>query len=122
MATENLDHNATVFRRQYFNGAMNGFVSAHRETGKDGTLAMGYYDGEDLPVYWNLADGNVLFERFFSSAAGGSIRNYMFWVTASPGARATSSHRRVGESLRSSIVWRNVASAGNSTSRTTIPQ
>jgi phospholipase C len=86
MATENLGHNATVFRHQYQNGLMNGFISAHRENGQDGALAMGYYDGDDVPVYWNLAADNVLFDRFFSSAAGGSIRNYMFWVTASPGA------------------------------------
>jgi phospholipase C len=85
MATENLVHNATVFRRQYLNGRMTGFVRAHRETGNDGALAMGYYDGEDLPVYWNLAADYVLFDRFFSSAAGGSIRNHLFWVTASPG-------------------------------------
>ena len=87
-ATENLPHNATIFRRQYRKGGMTGFVNAYREVGKDGTLAMGYYDGQDLPVYWNLASNYVLFDRFFSSAAGGSIRNYMFWVTASPGGSA----------------------------------
>ena len=28
---------------------------------------MGYYDGRDLPFYWNVADQYVLFDRFFSS-------------------------------------------------------
>jgi phospholipase C len=84
-ATENLGHNATIFRREYRGGRMNGFVAAHRENSQDGALAMGYYDGQDLPIYWALAKDYVLFDRFFSSAAGGSIRNYMFWVTGSPG-------------------------------------
>ena len=84
-ATENLGHNATVFRRQYRGGRMTGFVAAHRENGKDGALAMGYYDSKDLPIYWSLADDYVLFDRFFSSASGGTIRNNMFWVTGSPG-------------------------------------
>jgi phospholipase C len=84
-ATENLGHNATIFSGQYRGGGMTGFVGAHRQSGKDGALAMGYYDGSDLPVYWALANDYVLFDRFFSSAAAGSIRNYMFWVTGSPG-------------------------------------
>ena len=46
---------------------------------------MGHYDGQDLPYYWNLADRFVLFDRFFSSAAGGSTWNHLFAVTGTPG-------------------------------------
>ena len=49
-ATENLAHNATVFRRQYRGGRMTGFVAAHREVGRNGSLAMGYYDGQGPAV------------------------------------------------------------------------
>ena len=46
---------------------------------------MGHYDGRDIPFYWNIADQFVLFDRFFSSAAGGSVWNHMYWVTGTPG-------------------------------------
>ena len=45
---------------------------------------MGYYDGRDIPYYWNLADNYVLFDEFFSSATDGSFANHMYWVSAAP--------------------------------------
>jgi phospholipase C len=80
-----LGHTADVFRAQYNDGRMNGFVDAFRRLGVEGSLAMGHYDGQDIPFYWNLADRFVLFDRFFSSAAGGSTWNHMFAVTGTPG-------------------------------------
>ena len=41
---------------------------------------MGYYDGTDIPYYWNLAQNYVLFDHFFSSAKDGSTANHMYWV------------------------------------------
>lgn len=85
-AIQDLDHTAEAFRAQYRDGALDGFVWAHDRLGKDGALAMGYYDDRDLPFYWNVADEYVLFDRFFTSASAGSIRNHMFAVTGAPGA------------------------------------
>jgi phospholipase C len=59
---------------------MNGFVSALNGLKQNGKLAMGYYDGTDIPYYWNLADNYVLFDHFFSSAKDGSGGNHMYWV------------------------------------------
>src|SRR5829696_245217 len=42
---------------------------------------MGYYDERDLPFYWNVADDYVLFDRFFSSSAEGSVANHRLWVS-----------------------------------------
>ena len=65
---------------------MNGFVSAFARQGiEDPTQAMGYYDDRDIPWYWNVADDNVLFDRHFTSASGGSISNHMFWVSGTSG-------------------------------------
>jgi phospholipase C len=86
MAVEDLDHTSNAHHQQYRNGDMNGFVYAVEQQGKDGRLAMGYYDDRDLPFYWNVADEHVLFDRFFTSAAGGSVRNHMFWVTGQSGS------------------------------------
>jgi phospholipase C len=80
-----LGHSQAVFERQYRKGRMNGFVSAYRHEGLNGENAMGYYDDRDLPYYWNIADRYVLFDRFFTSAAAGSVWNHMYWVTGTPG-------------------------------------
>jgi len=61
---------------------MEGFVSAFG--GRD-SISMGHYDDRDIPFYWNIADRYVLFDRFFTSAAGGSVWNHLYWVTATPG-------------------------------------
>ncbi|MGC4887176.1 alkaline phosphatase family protein [Micromonospora sp. DT227] len=81
-----LDHSADAFAQQYNGGRMNGFVEGVSKAGKDGRMAMAYYDDRDLPYYWNLADEYVLFDRFFSSSHSGSIRNHMYRVTGGPGA------------------------------------
>jgi phospholipase C len=75
-----LSHTAQTFRGQYNNGKMDGFVSYLNSINQKGELSMGYYNGEDIPYYWNLADNFVLFDRFFSSAADGSFSNHMYWV------------------------------------------
>jgi phospholipase C len=74
-----------VFEGEYNNGKMDGFVSAFDNQKGVGPLAMGYYDERDLPYYWNIADNYVLFDRLFTSAAGGSVWNHMYWVTGTPG-------------------------------------
>jgi len=90
-AVTDLGHNRGIYDAEFRNGAMDGFVWAHRSSSNDGALAMGYYDDSDLPYYWNVADNFVLFDRFFSSAAGGSVWNHMYWVTGTPGNPAEDS-------------------------------
>ena len=82
--TPQLNADGTVISRQYNNGAMNGFVSAYQNEGRDGNLAMGYYDRRDLPFYWKVASSYVLFDHFFSSALQGTRVNRSYWVSAAP--------------------------------------
>jgi phospholipase C len=85
-AVQDLGHNTRVFADQFAGGQMNGFVDAIlRDMGRIGRVVMGHYDARDLPYYWNIADEYVLFDRFFTSAAGGSVWNHMFWVSGTPG-------------------------------------
>ena len=82
-----LGHDRRIHRLQYAHGRMDGFVRAasiDRQTVE--RSVMGYYDGRDLPLYWNLADENVLFDRFFAATAAGSVASHMLWVTGTPGA------------------------------------
>ena len=85
IAPRDLDHSTATARLQYNGGRMDGFISSLRRRNQDGRLAMGYRNGDDLPFYWNLADDYVLYDRFFSSAFGGSYLNHVFWASASPG-------------------------------------
>lgn len=75
-----LSHNGATYNEQYNNGLMNGFVSALNRRNQNGRQALGYYDGTDIPYYWNLADNYVLFDNFFSSAKEGSQANHLYWV------------------------------------------
>jgi len=83
---DDLDHSLGTFQMQYNDGKMDGFVYALNQRNQNGAMAMGYYDGSDLPYYWNLADEYVLFDHFFSSAAGGSFINHLYWVAGQPSA------------------------------------
>jgi phospholipase C len=85
-AVRDVDHNAAIFAGQYRGGRMDGFIHALRQsTGRVEPSVVGHYDQRDIPYYWNLADEYVLFDRFFTSASGGSFRNAMYWVTGTPG-------------------------------------
>jgi phospholipase C len=81
-----LPEGRSIFRQQLQGGRMNGFVQAVRaQSGRVDPSVMGYYDGRDIPNYWNAADQYVLFDRFFSSTPSGSVRNAMYWVSGTPG-------------------------------------
>ncbi|MDH4145610.1 MAG: alkaline phosphatase family protein [Acidimicrobiia bacterium] len=81
-----LGHTSEVFEAQFAGGDMDGFVEAFADRNEEaGEQTVGYYDDRDLPYYWNLADEYVLFDRFFTSAHGGSVRNHFYWVAAHPG-------------------------------------
>jgi phospholipase C len=79
-----LDHSGLSARYDLNRGLMNGFVAAQRLRSVNPRQAMGYYNGSDLPFYWNMADRYVLFDHFFSSALGGSFINHLYWVAANP--------------------------------------
>jgi phospholipase C len=84
-AAQDLAHSTQTFKAQSDDGKYDGFVWAFTKRGIDGSLAMAHYDDRDIPYYWNLADDNVLFDRWFTSANGGSVRNHLYWVTGAPG-------------------------------------
>ena len=84
-AIVDLDHSELSARHDLDGGKMDGFVAAQRLRSVDAKQAMGYYNGSDLPFYWNMADRYVLFDHFFSSARGGSFINHVYWMAAQTG-------------------------------------
>jgi len=80
-----LDDSALTHSLQYHGGRLDGFVDAFRARNRGGPQAMGHYDRRDLPLYWDIADSYVLFDRFFASGDGASFENRMFWIAGVPG-------------------------------------
>jgi phospholipase C len=87
-------HSKATYLLQNNEGRMDGFVYALYQRNQDGRLAMGYYDDRELPYYWNIAEEYVLFDRFFSSAGGGSLINHMYWVAGAPGVVESGGNRQ----------------------------
>jgi phospholipase C len=84
-----LPHGAHAFATQHNGGRMDGFVAALSRLGIENASApMGFHDARDLPYYWNLAEDNVLFDRFFAASSGGSVPNHMYWVSGTAGSAA----------------------------------
>ncbi len=106
---EDLDHSTATHRLQYNNGKMDGFIYALNKRNQDGRLAMGYYDERDVPYYWKLAEEYVLFDHFFSAAAGGSFINHLYWV----GAQSVhGKDRMTGKSLEMTTIFDRLEERG----------
>ncbi len=96
--TEDPDHSGASVDEQLA-GDGGGFVqnfariSAARAAGLDEAapdpgLVMGYYDGEQLPVYDHLADAYCVVDRWFSSVPGATWPNRLYAMTGqSAGSR-----------------------------------
>jgi phospholipase C len=80
-----LGHDQRVLQAQFAARARGGFIPPVRGAGGDGRLAVGYYDGRDIPYYWAVARQGVLFDHFFTASARGGMSNRMYWLTATPG-------------------------------------
>jgi phospholipase C len=79
------DHSKQSAQSAFDGGAMDGFVWAQTDRNLDPRTPMGYWDGSDLPLYWNLASSYVLADHFFSSAWGASQKNHLYAVAAQAG-------------------------------------
>jgi phospholipase C len=84
-----LGANGTIIANQWDRGKMDGFVAAFQQQGRDGATAMGYYNANELPFYWDVAQNYVLFDHFFSSVKYGIRDNRSYWVSASPAPGGT---------------------------------
>ncbi len=68
----------------YNNGAMDGWVTAHRKiNGSAGPLTMGYYTRADLPFHYALADAFTICDGYYCSVLGPTYPNRFYHWTAS---------------------------------------
>jgi phospholipase C len=82
---EDPDHSADAVDVQIGDGRMDGFVAscdaALRSSGfhdGDPGVAMGYYNGADVPVYDHLAEEFAVCDRWFSSVPGATLPNRLY--------------------------------------------
>jgi phospholipase C len=69
----------------YDQGKMDGFIYAQNHSHLNGTLAVGYYDRNDIPYYWDYADNFVLTDNFYSSLLGPSLPNHLYIASGTAG-------------------------------------
>lgn len=98
--TVSLPHSEKAMRAAFNDGKMDSFVVAAEEFGaEDGGLALGYYNGDDIPFYWQLADEFVLADNWFSSVLGPSFPNHLYLFAGTRYAK-TALDPDTGEPLR----------------------
>ena len=73
--TIDLDHSRQAALNCYNNGSMDGFVYTEKSN-----LTMGYYNGSDIPNYWNYASKFVLMDNYFTSVMGPSLPNHFYLI------------------------------------------
>jgi phospholipase C len=70
-----LCHSTACARADYDNGRMDGFLKS------EGSMqTFGYYNSNDIPYYWSLAQSYALFDNYFTSAMGPSLPNHLYLV------------------------------------------
>jgi phospholipase C len=74
--------------REWDRGKMDGFYTT------DGSNALGYYDGSDLPYYYSLADSFTLCGNYFCSLLGPSNPNRLSLMSGTTGGNTTNNGNR----------------------------
>lgn len=75
-----MNHNWRSAHDDYDGGKMDAFIYSE---GNEQTLC--YFDGADLPHYWNAASSYVLCDRYFTSVMSESAPNHLYLVAGTAG-------------------------------------
>jgi phospholipase C len=77
---EILSNGVVAAKRAFDDGRMNGFWEAQKHSGKDPSVAFSYLDRKTPSPWRRLARQGVVFDKYFSSALGGSLPNTLNMV------------------------------------------
>jgi phospholipase C len=78
-------HQGAAMQQDWDHGKMDGFVVSAAQAGEaDGHFVMGYYDGNDLPFLYWLANTYSIADRYFAPVLGGTWgnRDYLYCATS----------------------------------------
>jgi len=81
-AIPSTSHAWQVQHQAWNNGRMDQWLPAHRAAdGANGPYCMSYYEREDIPFQFALADAFTICDNSFSSVLGPTWPNRLFWMT-----------------------------------------
>jgi len=82
--THDISHDWLPQHQSWNNGAMDGFVSSRLTiNSSDAVLTMGYYNRDDIPFYYAVADAFTICDNYFCPVIGPSDPNRLFSMAAS---------------------------------------
>jgi phospholipase C len=82
--TNDIEHQWAGEHDSWHKGANDNWMNSHLATDADARQAaiiMGYYEREDLPLYYQLADNFTICDNYFSSMLGGTDTNRLYSMT-----------------------------------------
>ncbi|MEO6884949.1 MAG: alkaline phosphatase family protein [Jatrophihabitantaceae bacterium] len=76
-------HNWGPQHQVWNNGAMDQWVNVHiaNEGKLNGPATMGYYNRQDIPIHYALADAFTVCDHYFSSVLGPTDPNRLYWIS-----------------------------------------
>ena len=81
-ALPSTSHSWQALHGSWANGKMDGFVSAHLQTdGVAGQYTMAYFERDDIPFHWALADAFTVCDAYHASMMGPTWPNRLFLMT-----------------------------------------
>ncbi|MDA4117813.1 MAG: alkaline phosphatase family protein [Thaumarchaeota archaeon] len=78
-----LCHSTSCAHSAYDKGKMDNFLQAEHSN-----ETFGYYNQQDIPYYWSLAQNYTLFDNYYTSAMGPSLPNHLYLVAGQDGGVA----------------------------------
>jgi phospholipase C len=97
------NHSWQAAHTDWNNGLMNGFI-----VGEKTRDTMGYFDGDDIPYYWDYASNYAIDDNFFSSEMGPSFPNHLYIASGTNGPITNvPSHLRGGNWIKDNGVVNN---------------
>jgi phospholipase C len=80
-AVPSLSHDWRDQHASWNQGAMDGFLLTHLASDGDsnGSFTMGYYEQEDLPFHWALAEAFTIADNYHCAVMGPTDPNRLFW-------------------------------------------
>jgi phospholipase C len=82
--THDITHDWVSQHQSWNSGAMDGFVTSRvAANANDAVLTMGYYNRQDIPYYYALADAFTICDNYFCSVIGPTDPNRLYTMAAS---------------------------------------
>ncbi len=92
---------------QYDGGTNQGFV-----TSPSGPVAMGYWDGRDLPFYYSLASTFPIGDRWFCSLLGQTLPNRRYLLAATSAGMVNDDYSQIGTLPANGTIFEQLEAHG----------